>query len=152
LSFIVLDLNGGSGDDTFVVRSFVNLPIAGNGTILPADVAGVRCFGGDDDDAFDVNSRLLENATDVTIEDFDVKEDDPDYLINSLVDVDGGTGTDHLVVVGTEFDDSYVVTGKCFASNRIHPVWMRTPAQSVLFLLYRTRRLRRRTNDQVREY
>ena len=105
-------MNGGSGDDTFVVRSFVNLPIAENGTILPADSKKVNLRGGEDDDSFDTGTSLLaDNSTEKEVN-YKVKEDDPDYLINSLVDIDGGTGTDTLVVVGTEFDDSFVVTGK----------------------------------------
>ena len=116
---LVLDLNGGSGDDIFVVRSFVNLPIAENGTIMPPDVAGIKMAGGLDNDRFDVTGA--ERAGNVTVENFSAKEEDPDYLINSLVDIDGGPGTDTLVVVGTEFDDSYVITGKCcLSSNRIY--------------------------------
>lgn len=41
---------------------------------------------------------------------FVVKDEDPDYIINSLVSVDGGTHMDNLVVVGTEADDSYFVS------------------------------------------
>jgi hypothetical protein len=57
------------------------------------------------------SSILADNSTEQELN-YKVKEEDPDYLINSLVDIDGGTGTDTLVVVGTEFDDSYVVTSK----------------------------------------
>jgi hypothetical protein len=111
-SHLVLDLNGGSGDDTFVVRSFVNLPIAEDGTILPADSKKVTLLGGDDNDKFDLSGSLLADNSTEQEDDSSPRREDPDYLINSLVDVDGGTGTDTLVVVGTEFDDSYVVTGK----------------------------------------
>lgn len=41
---------------------------------------------------------------------FDPKGEDPDYVVNSLVDIDGGTGNDRTIIVGTELDDSYVVT------------------------------------------
>jgi hypothetical protein len=120
-SHLVLDLNGDSGDDVFVVRSFVNLPIAENGTILAPDVEKVRLIGGDDNDLFDVKGNILGGNSTEEEENFSAKGENPDYLIKSFVDVDGGTGTDTLVVVGTEFDDSYVVTGKwCFSSKRIH--------------------------------
>ena len=43
---------------------------------------------------------------------------DPDYLVNSLVDIDGGTGNDRLTIVGTEFGDKYVVQdGKIFGGG-----------------------------------
>ncbi len=41
--------------------------------------------------------------------DFSLRQDDPDYVVNSLVDIDGGTGYDLLVILGTEGKDSYVV-------------------------------------------
>jgi hypothetical protein len=97
----------------------VNLPISGNGTVLPADVEKVTIGGGDGNDGVNVGKSLTGDNTTET-ENFSARGENPDYLINSLVDVDGGTGTDTLVVVGTEFDDSYVVTGKCcFSSNSI---------------------------------
>jgi hypothetical protein len=50
--------------------------------------------------------------------DFSTKQDDPDYVVNSLVDIDGGTGDDLLIVVGTEGDDSYVVAdGKVYGGG-----------------------------------
>ena len=108
---LVLDLNGGSGDDVFVVRSFVNLVVAANGTLLAPDVGKIKLTGADDNDVFDVSTDAQMGDSEEE-EFFSTKGDDPDYVVNSLVDIDGGTGTDRLVVVGTEFDDSYVVTSK----------------------------------------
>ena len=80
---------------------------------MPPDSQKVNLRGGEDNDSFDAGTTLLlaDNSTEKESNN-KVKEDDPDYLINSLVDIDGGTGTDTLVVVGTEFNDSFVVTGK----------------------------------------
>ena len=36
-------------------------------------------------------------------------EELPDYVVNSLVDIDGGTGSNRLTVVGTEAGDRYVI-------------------------------------------
>jgi len=39
----------------------------------------------------------------------DPGEDFPDYVVNSLVDIDGGTGRNTLTIVGTEAGDRYVI-------------------------------------------
>ena len=109
-----LDLNGMSGDDGFVVRSFI-AAIAEDGTLVDPKLGKVKAAGGDDTDIVEVIGDSSQNLTDF----FSLRENtDPDYLVNSLVDVDGGTGTDSLLVVGTEADDSYVVQdGKIFGGG-----------------------------------
>ena len=86
----ILDLNGESGDDSFVVRSFIALEIDCEGNEVDPDLGDLALAGGDDSDFVEV------------LGDFSTKEEDPDYVINSLVDIDGGTGDDRLLVVGTE--------------------------------------------------
>jgi hypothetical protein len=93
----ILDLNGEADDDTFVVRSFIALEINEDGSTSNPDLGDLGIFGADGDDQVEVKG------------DFSTKQDDPDYVVNSLVDIDGGTGDDLLIVVGTEGDDSYVV-------------------------------------------
>jgi hypothetical protein len=65
----LLDLNGGSGDEIFVVRSFVNLEVAKNGSLSAPNLGKLKLAGGDGTDTFDF------------------KGEDPDYVTNSLVDV-----------------------------------------------------------------
>lgn len=69
--------------------------------------------GGDDND-------------NVTIVPDDADEEDEDqeplvaYVVNSLVDIDGGTGNDRAIVVGTEANDKYVVTdGQIFGGGLV---------------------------------
>ena len=109
-----LDLNGMSGDDGFVVRSFI-AAVADDGSLMDPGVGRVKVAGGDDADTVEISSDSSQNLTEF----FSLREEiDPDYLVNSLVDVDGGTGTDSLLVVGTEADDSYVVQdGKIFGGG-----------------------------------
>ena len=59
-------------------------------------------------DEFDIRGDFDNVASEP--EEYSPQGEDPDYIINSQVDVDGGTGDDRLVVVGTEGDDKYVVT------------------------------------------
>jgi hypothetical protein len=103
----ILDLNGQSGDDIFVVRSFVYLEIDDDeGNTSKPDLEKVKLGGGKDNDLLDV------------LGDFSDEDDNPDYLVNSLVDIDGGTGNDRLIVVGTEFNDKYVVAdGKVYGGG-----------------------------------
>lgn len=93
-----------------MVRSFIALVIE-NGEIVGSDSKGVKATGGDDDDNFDIKAGG-QNSEMTEAEPFKVKGEDPDYVVNSLVDIDGGTGSDTLFVSGTEEDDSYVVTDK----------------------------------------
>ena len=109
-----LDLNGMSGDDGFVVRSFI-AAVADDGRLIDPELGRVKVAGGDDTDTVEISGDSSQNLTEF----FSLREEvDPDYLVNSLVDVDGGTGTDSLLVVGTEADDSYVVQdGKKFGGG-----------------------------------
>ena len=60
----------------------------------------------------------------------------PDYLVNSLVDVDGGTGSDRLTIVGTEFNDRYVVQdGKIFGGGLTVKVRTKTNIEFNLIIL-----------------
>ena len=95
----ILDLNGDSDNDSFVVRSFA--AATGNITIKACDK-----------NASDSNYTCGDNR-------FAVEPPaNPDYLVNSLVDIDGGTGTDRLTLVGTEFGDKYVIQdGKVFGGG-----------------------------------
>jgi len=88
-----------SGNDAFVIRSFVAV-IREDGTLEGPGVEKVAAHGGDDNDIFDIG------AQEELFDEFPVA-----YVINSLVDVDGGTGSDQAIIVGTEADDSFVVTG-----------------------------------------
>lgn len=97
-----LDLNGESGDDVFIVRSFLALVVNQDGSLGESDSEKLTIGGGGDDDEITVVG-------------------DPeivDFIINSLVDIDGGTGNDALVVAGTTEGDSYVISdGKVFGGG-----------------------------------
>ena len=111
----ILDLNGESGDDTFVVRSFARPVEVETGNVLPLDIAKTTVAGGDDDDIIDVQESPGNKDA---VPEFMAQTAAPDYLVNSLVDIDGGTGTDTLVVVGTEFDDKFVIeSGKVYGGG-----------------------------------
>lgn len=73
-------LYGEDGDDSFVVRAFLK-----KNTMETAGGGDVELFGGDGD----------ENIQ---------------YSINSPLKIDGGNGTDSVVVLGTEGDDNFVIT------------------------------------------
>ncbi|CAM2780863.1 LEPR-XLL domain-containing protein [Vibrio rarus] len=76
----VTKLYGEAGDDSFVVRAFL---LADSG--LTNSSVDVELFGGDGAD---------------TIE----------YSINAALKIDGGAGSDKVVVLGTEGDDSFMIT------------------------------------------
>lgn len=76
----ITKLYGEDGDDTFVVRAFLL-----QGSSLTNNSVDVELFGG--------------NGAD-TIE----------YSINSALKIDGGAGTDSVIVLGTEGDDNFMVT------------------------------------------
>lgn len=71
-----IDLDGDSGNDLFVVRSFLALRIV-NGTVMEGDNGNVTTKGGEGNDVFDVGA--LDTVT--------------SYAVNAGVDIDGGTGT-----------------------------------------------------------
>ncbi|MEY2396839.1 MAG: hypothetical protein QOJ00_13 [Actinomycetota bacterium] len=73
----VLNLLGGDGNDTFVLRAFVE-----SGSLTMSGQAGTDQF---------------------QVEDFD-------YIHNDLVNIDGGAGSDTVVLVGTELDDGFLVS------------------------------------------
>ncbi len=98
----LLDLNGDSDDDLFVVRSFLALDLDSDGNPIENTTLGnASIAGGGGSDTFDL-SGVNDNSTELS--------QLPDYVVNSLVDIDGGTGNDKLIVVGTEADDRYVIT------------------------------------------
>lgn len=98
----LLDLNGDSDDDLFVVRSFLALDLDSAGNPDENTTLGnLTLKGAGGKDTFDL-SGTSNNPTD--------SPGLPDYVVNSLVDIDGGTGNDKLIVVGTEADDRYVIT------------------------------------------
>ena len=121
-----LDLNGNSGNDNFVVRSFAALPLNEEGVVMEEERMGVKVrvcnetlsMNGTTTDIGDYTCGDNEISVEDPNPNLDDDDDDetseeppllPDYLVNSLVDVDGGTGSDRLTIVGTEFNDKYVV-------------------------------------------
>ena len=77
-----LELNGDAGNDSFIVRAFVILPGAG----------------------------FANNAQAETLVQGGANDDSIQYAVNAPVRIDGGTGFDTVVVLGTPFPDSFVVT------------------------------------------
>jgi hypothetical protein len=73
-------LYGENGDDVFVVRAFLK-----KGTNITAGGGETELFGGDG-------------------------ADNIQYSINAPLKIDGGAGNDTLVVLGTEADDSFMLT------------------------------------------
>ena len=75
-----------------------------------SDANELKIRGGDDNDDISIGYDDSANA-----------EDDselPDYVVNSLVDADGGTGIDSLLVFGTLEDDKFVIAdGKIFGAG-----------------------------------
>jgi hypothetical protein len=73
----------------FITRSFLALVyVDNNGTTENPELGKLNFVGGDGKDSFDLQVS-----------------DDPEYVMNALVDVDGGTGNDTLTIVGTEAGD-----------------------------------------------
>ena len=71
-----LELDGGSGDDLFIVRSFIQVAVDGSIEDLQRGNTTIR--GGDGVDEFYIASHE------------DPTEDMPSYISNNFVDVDGG--------------------------------------------------------------
>jgi Ca2+-binding RTX toxin-like protein len=94
-----MTINGGSGDDTFVV--FHNS-------------AYLILNGQDGDDTFIIKTFALPGSTDKPLPRMYISggggNDFIQYVENAPVDIDGGEGFDTLVVTGTEFGDDFVVT------------------------------------------
>jgi hypothetical protein len=69
-----------------VVRSFINLVIDDEGNVIGSDSKKVTVHGGEDDDTIDVKGEA--NSTEKNnLKEFSVKGEDPDYVVNALVDV-----------------------------------------------------------------
>ena len=94
-----LRLEGDDGDDLFIVRAFALAETNPDGTIK-TDVNGVAIVktGGGSSTAA---TEILQGGA---------GNDFIEYNINAPVSVDGGTGFDKLLVLGTEFGDSFVIT------------------------------------------
>jgi Ca2+-binding RTX toxin-like protein len=96
-----LTANGDAGDDRFVV--FRNL-------------AKVTLKGGDDNDTFVVRAFALASTGQVdpnqqgTTVNGGADADVVQYAVNAQVDIDGGDGLDKIIVLGTEFGDTFVIT------------------------------------------
>ena len=109
----MLDLNGESGDDSFTVRSFL-LAYDADKDEWKND-QGNETLNGGFQGLFNNTNGTSEGNDSFTIE---VPEELPDYIVNSLVDIDGGTGSNRLTIVGTEAGDRYVIQdGKIFGGG-----------------------------------
>ena len=112
-----------------MVRSFAALAILENGT-LADDTEDVKIrvcdltfsdgndtLAGDAGDAVNATNATSCGSNDIIVEPPAIgsnSSSDPDYVVNSLVDIDGGTGTDRLTVVGTEVSSFLAVpSGGC---------------------------------------
>ena len=91
---------GGTGNDQFAIYS---------------NKAKLRLEGNDGNDTFVVRAFALATGTGFSTEktteiDSGTGEDFIQYNINAPVAIDGGAGFDTVVVVGTEFNDDFVIT------------------------------------------
>ena len=95
-------LNGGAGDDTFQI--FRN-------------VASLQLNGDAGDDTFIVRSFIADSE--VSSINAGEGRDSIQYAVNAPVAIDGGTGYDQVVVIGTEANDTYVITrGGVYGAGR----------------------------------
>ena len=92
-----LRLEGNGGDDLFIVRGFALAETDADGRIL-TDAAGVAIRKAGNSTAA---SEILNGGD---------GNDFIQYNINAPVSIDGGTGFDKVVVLGTEFGDNFVIT------------------------------------------
>lgn len=76
----ISDLNGNAGDDVFVIRSFVQVILEDGSRSNSSGTGNLRVFGAEDNDVTEI-----ENAEDQELVAF---------VVNSLTDIDGGTGKD----------------------------------------------------------
>jgi Ca2+-binding RTX toxin-like protein len=94
-----LAIYGDDGDDEFVVYH---------------NLAPLLLFGGDGDDSFLIRAFALAGSQEDLRERTDVSggagADLIMYAVNAPVNIDGGDGFDTVVVIGTEFNDDFVVT------------------------------------------
>ena len=87
-------LYGGSGTDTFEVYS---------------NKADLSLIGGSGDDTFIVRAFLVAAGTHIGVQGGS-GNDTIEYNIDAPVDIEGGTGFNTLVLLGTEADDTFVIT------------------------------------------
>ena len=87
-------LYGGSGTDTFEVYS---------------NKADLAMIGGSGDDTFIVRAFLVAAGTHIGVTGGS-GNDTIEYNINAPVDIEGGTGFNTLVLLGTEANDTFVIT------------------------------------------
>ena len=92
-------LHGGAGNDTFTIYH---------------NKANVFLYGEEDDDTFTVRAFVAVDPNDplkpITNINGGKGKDLITYTVNAPVHIDGGDGSDTLIVVGTEFADKFVVT------------------------------------------
>jgi Ca2+-binding RTX toxin-like protein len=90
---------GGDGNDEFIVYS---------------NKALLKLFGEDGNDEFLVRAFIIVGTDQLASTDTEVNggagDDLVQYNINAPLSIDGGAGADTLVIIGTEADDSFVVT------------------------------------------
>ncbi len=94
-----LRLEGDAGDDLFIVEAFAlaqtnpdgTIATDANGVAIPLTTGGSSSTGA---------TNILTGAGDDTVE----------YNVNAPVSIDGGTGFDKVIVIGTEFADRFVIT------------------------------------------
>ena len=90
---------GGEGNDLFTIYS---------------NKSSIKLEGEAGNDSFVIRAFLLTTGEDTAEDEIEVNGGDGDdsvkYNINAPVSIDGGAGFDTVVVVGTEADDSFVIT------------------------------------------
>jgi hypothetical protein len=77
------------------------------------NLAVLRLEGGDGDDTFTVRAFVVLNELSkqaMTYINSGTGTDKIQYVINAPVSIDGGDGTDTVVIIGTEFSDNFVIT------------------------------------------
>ncbi len=87
-------IDGNQGNDEFTVYR---------------NVAVLNMNGNEDDDTFTIRSFALEGSTDSNVKAGE-GTNTIDYVANAPVNIDGGSGTDTVRVIGTEFADTFVIT------------------------------------------
>src|SRR5260370_34212153 len=94
-----MTIHGGAGVDNFVVLH--------NKAVLTLD-------GDARDDSFIIQAFALAGSQDSERAGTDVSggagSDLIQYAVNAPVDIDGGDGFDTVIIIGTEFNDDFVVT------------------------------------------
>ena len=90
---------GGDGEDSFTVYS---------------NKAPLKLFGEDGNDEFIIRAFVIAGTDSLSSTDTLVSggtgDDHIQYNINAPVNIDGGAGTDTVIIIGTEVDDNFVIT------------------------------------------